>query len=206
MGATSNVTTVHYGTTWDETTLLEEVKQTNLKLERKDGLKRHFRYDWQEVARFSPDYQAYVASERARLGENHPLFLTQYRLLPVRGSGRFLSPQQRAQLQGEHPRRHSPVASRIYVAGIDLAGEAEEAEDRHLRAIKPRQDATVVTIAELAQGAGTASRNSPRYASWSTTGGPVRSTPMSMPGCLTSSGMSGAAAGLPSTPPVSGSR
>jgi hypothetical protein len=36
------------------------------------------------------------------------------------------------------------------VAGIDLAGEAEEAEDSHLRAIKPRQDATVVTIAELA--------------------------------------------------------
>jgi phage terminase large subunit-like protein len=28
MGATTNVTTVHYGTTWDDTTLLEEVKQT----------------------------------------------------------------------------------------------------------------------------------------------------------------------------------
>jgi len=29
MGATTNVTTVLYGTTWDDTTLLEEVKQTN---------------------------------------------------------------------------------------------------------------------------------------------------------------------------------
>ena len=28
MGATTNVTTVHYGTTWDDSTLLEEVKQT----------------------------------------------------------------------------------------------------------------------------------------------------------------------------------
>ncbi|MCK5653924.1 MAG: hypothetical protein KAH98_02160 [Dehalococcoidia bacterium] len=38
---------------------------------------------------------------------------------------------------------------RIYVAGVDLAGEAEEGEDAMLRAIKPRQDSTVVTIGEL---------------------------------------------------------
>ncbi len=42
MGATTNVTTVHYGTTWDDATLLEEVKQTNLELERRDGVRRHF--------------------------------------------------------------------------------------------------------------------------------------------------------------------
>src|SRR4030042_1370308 len=77
MGATTNVTTVHYGTTWDDATLLEEVKGTNLELERKDGVKRHFRYDWEEVARHNPDYLAYVESERERLGKNHPLFLTQ---------------------------------------------------------------------------------------------------------------------------------
>jgi hypothetical protein len=90
MGATTNVTTVHYGTTWDDTTLLEEVKQANLELERQDGIKRHFRYDWQEIARHNPDYRAYVEGERERLGENHPLFLTQYRLLPIRGGRRFL--------------------------------------------------------------------------------------------------------------------
>jgi len=76
MGATTNVTTVHYGTTWDDATLLEEVKQGNLELERRDGVRRHFRYDWEEVDRYNPDYQAYIEAERARLGENHPLFLT----------------------------------------------------------------------------------------------------------------------------------
>jgi hypothetical protein len=40
-------------------------------------------------------------------------------------------------------------SSPIYVAGIDLAGEAETGEDEHLRSLKPRQDSTVVTIAEL---------------------------------------------------------
>jgi hypothetical protein len=151
MGATTNVTTVHYGTTWDDTTLLEEAKQTNLELERKDGIKRHFRYDWQEVAQYNAEYEVYVAAERERLGENHPLFLTQYRLLPIHGGGGFLSPQQRAQLQGEHPRCHSPSANanRVYIAGIDLAGEAESGADDYLRAAKPRQDSTVVTIGEL---------------------------------------------------------
>ncbi|MBA7624203.1 hypothetical protein ES703_31610 [subsurface metagenome] len=146
MGATTNVTTVHYGTTWDDSTLLEEVKQTNLELERQDGVKRHFRYDWQEIADYNPDYRAYVEAERERLGENHPLFLTQYRLLPIHGGGGFLSRQQLAQLSGEHARRHKPQRGKIYVAGIDLAGEAEES---HFANTKPRQDSTVVTIGEL---------------------------------------------------------
>jgi hypothetical protein len=88
MGATTNVTTVHYGTTWDDATLLEEVKQTNIELEGRDGVKRHFRYDWEEVAKYNPDYLAYVQAERERLGEDHPLFLTQYRLLTIHGGGR----------------------------------------------------------------------------------------------------------------------
>jgi hypothetical protein len=147
MGATTNVTTVHYGTTWDDATLLEEVKQTNLELERRDGVKRHFRYDWEEVARYNPDYQAYVQAERERLGESHPLFLTQYRLMPIHGGGGFLSAQQRAQLQGEHDRIHSGAAGKVYIAGIDIAGEEEEA--KALMTLNPKRDATVVTIGEV---------------------------------------------------------
>jgi len=149
MGATTNVTTVHYGTTWDDSTLLEEVKQTNLELERKDGIRRHFRYDWQEIAKHNPDYLAYVEAERERLGENHPLFLTQYKLLPIRGGGGFLSRQQLAQLKGEHIRKHQPERGKVYVAGIDIAGEAEVEEGAYLTALKLHQDSTVVTIGEL---------------------------------------------------------
>ncbi|MFH1381553.1 MAG: hypothetical protein ABIH70_01530 [Chloroflexota bacterium] len=149
MGAATNVTTIHYGTTWDETTLLEEIKQANYELERKDGIRRHFRYDWQEVAKCNPDYLAYVEGEREHLGADHPLFLTQYCLLPIRGGGGFLSPQQRAQLQGEHTRRRRPDLGKIYVAGIDLAGEAEEEAGLRWQSVRPRQDATVLTIGEL---------------------------------------------------------
>jgi len=149
MGAATNVTTVHYGTTWDASTLLEEVKQLNLELERKDGIKRHFRYDWEEVAKYNPDYLRYVEGERERLGESHPLFQTQYCLKPIHGGGGFLNPGQMAQLQGRHSRRRNPDGAGVYVAGIDLAGEAEEGEDAALRALKPRQDSTVVPIGEL---------------------------------------------------------
>ncbi|UCC17523.1 MAG: hypothetical protein JSU58_02960 [Dehalococcoidales bacterium] len=149
MGATTNTTTVLYGTAWDNTTLLEETKQAAYELEERDGIKRCFRYDWQEVAKYTPDYLTYVEGEKERLGENHPLFLTQYRLLPVRAGGGFLSAQQRAQLQGEHMRRRRAEKGKVYIAGIDLAGEAEEDDEERLTAIKPRQDSTVVTIGEL---------------------------------------------------------
>jgi len=148
MGSAHNVITVHYGTTWDDTTLLEETKQINLELEKKDGIKRHFRYDWQEISKYSPEYGAFVEAERERLGEEHPLFKTQYALMPIHGGGGFLSRQQIAQLQGEHSRVHRrSQASSIYVAGIDLAGESEVTEDLILT--RPGRDATVITIAEI---------------------------------------------------------
>ncbi len=150
MGASTNVTTVLWGTPWDDICLLEQAKQQNLALEAVDGIRRHFQFDWQEVARHNPDYLRFVEGERARLGEEHPLFRTQYRLLPLSGGGRLLSSVQRAQLAGDHPRLHRPRSERaIYVAGIDLAGESETAQDAALRSLKPRQDSTVVTIGEL---------------------------------------------------------
>ena len=130
MAAVANATTVHYGTAWEETSLLEQVKQSNLELERRDGLRRHFEYDWQVVARHNPAYGLFVEAERQRLGESHPLFLTQYCLRTLAGGGRLLSTQQRAQLQGAHPRLSRPPArpaggqsGETYVAGLDLAGQ-----------------------------------------------------------------------------------
>ena len=130
MGSSTNVTTVHYGTTWDDSTLLEEIKQTNLELQRRDGIKRHFSYDWLEVSKYNPDYRLYVEGERLRLGEEHPLFRTQYLLLPIRGGGGFLTRQQIALMMAAHPRLREPQDKATYIAGIDLAGEREETESR----------------------------------------------------------------------------
>jgi hypothetical protein len=138
-------------------TLLEEIKQTNLELEKKDGIKRHFRYDYQEIGKYNREYLNNVESECRRIGENHPLFLTQYRLLPVHGGGGFLNSTQKAQFQGGHSRLREPQFqnSKIYVAGIDLAGQAESGQDDFLRSLKPRHDSTGVgePVAAFLQGA-----------------------------------------------------
>jgi len=152
MGSATNVTTVLYGTTWDDSTLLEEVKQANLELQGKDGIKRHFRYDWQEVGRHNPDYLRFVEAERDRLGEEHPLFRTQYALLPVTHSGGFLSRQQIALVLGEHQRRSHPEAKGNYIAGVDLAGEHEQemaGENFPVNRGGRRGDSTVITIVEV---------------------------------------------------------
>ena len=152
MSSAANVTTILYGTTWDNSTLLEEVKQANLELERKDGIKRHFRYDWQEVGRYNPDYVRFVRSERQRLGEDHPLFRTQYALLPVTHGGGFLSRQQIALLLGEHHRQSHPDGKKTYIAGVDLAGEYEQGMMGGATAGSERgtgHDSTVITIAEV---------------------------------------------------------
>ncbi|HEX9015151.1 MAG TPA: hypothetical protein VF960_04005, partial [Chloroflexota bacterium] len=149
MGATTNVTTVMYGTAWTAGTLLEEQKQVNLALEAKDGVRRHFQYDWQAVAACNPDYGRYVEGEIARLGRDHPILRTQYCLETLAGQSGFLSESQRAQMRGEHSRIRSAVPGREYVAGIDVAGEDEEAADAVLRSLKPRKDSTVITVAEL---------------------------------------------------------
>ena len=150
MGSSTNVTTIHYGTTWDDTTLLEEIKQRNLEMEKKDGVKRHFRYDWQQVARYNPNYKRYVQAERARLGKDHPLFRTQYALLPIKGGGGFLSRQQIVLMMGTHPRLKGPQDSKAhYIAGIDLAGEREGDEKAALTAARPKQDSTVITVAQV---------------------------------------------------------
>jgi hypothetical protein len=69
--------------------------------------------------------------------------------LPVRGGGGFFSLGQQAQLQGEHSRKYSREVGKIYVAGIDLAGEAEEDTAESVRSAVSGYDSTVVTIGEL---------------------------------------------------------
>ena len=102
-------------------------------MERRDGIRRHFQFDWETVARHNPAYAAFVMQERARLGEDHPLFVTQYLLRPLPGGGRLFGPAQRELLRGAHPRLHAPQPSEDrrapagvlgYVAGLDVGGEA----------------------------------------------------------------------------------
>jgi hypothetical protein len=151
MASSTNATTVLYGTAWGEDSILERQRQLNLAHQRTTGERLHFEYDWRVLAALNDRYRDFVTGEIARLGESHPTIQTQYLLRCLAAAGRLFSLQQRAALQGAHQRRRQPAPGSVYVAGIDLAGEDEEAEDAHLRALVPRRDSTVVTIAEVTQ-------------------------------------------------------
>ncbi len=141
MAASSGATTVLYGTAWDDASLLERSKQTHLEQERRDGIRRHFEYDWQVVGACNPAYERFVRGERERLGAEHPLFLSQYCLRTLPGAGRLFSPQQLSMLHGSHAALEAPLAGETYVAGLDIAGEAVSADEKH--------DATVLSIGRV---------------------------------------------------------
>ena len=143
MSSSTNATTVLYGTTWDDSTLLEEMKQLNLEQERKDGIKRHFGYDWQVVGKYNPAYLEFAESERERLGEDHPLFRTQYALKTIAGAGGMFTRQQVILMCGRHPREKEPVTASRYIMGIDLAGEAEG------EVATAKRDSTVITVGRV---------------------------------------------------------
>jgi hypothetical protein len=147
MAAAQAATTVFYGTAWDDAGLLERMKQAHLAQERRDGIRRHFEYDWQAVAACNPQYARYVADQRDALGEEHPLFQTQYCLRALPGAGRLLGPSQLTLLRGAHARLLGPAAGETYVAGLDVGGEAGAVSGAG-------HDATVLTIARVKEGEG----------------------------------------------------
>lgn len=149
MASTANATTVLYGTAWTDDSLLERTRRANLERQQRLGRRLHFEFTWEHLAALNPAYGRFVEGEIARLGADHPVIRTQYRLECLAALGRFLSPAQRAMLAGRHARLSAPREGEAYVAGVDVAGEDEQAADAALRALQPRRDSTVVTIGRL---------------------------------------------------------
>jgi hypothetical protein len=157
MASSSGATTVFYGTPWDDSTLLAQAAERHLELERQDGIRRHFECDWTVVAELNPAYARFVEGERQRLGEDHPLFRTQYALKAVSGDGRLFNASQKAQLQGGHPRRNAPDDGAVYVAGLDIGGQAFGPGGP-----ATRHDATVLTVARVVPAVAGALVDEPR--------------------------------------------
>ena len=144
MAAAANAPVVFYGTPWGPRSLLAQAQAAHREAERADGRRRHFRFDWEQVAAHNPAYGAYVEEERRRLGERHPLFRTQYLLEELHEQDRLLDGAALAQLEGAHERLRTPARGERYVAGLDLAGPALDGGR-----VAEQHDWTVLTIARV---------------------------------------------------------
>ena len=144
MAASTGAPTVLFGTAWNGRTLLERAVEANRALDAATprGPRRHHQASWREVAATLPAYGAYVEAERERLGATHPLFLSQYELVPGEVAGRLLTRDLLAVLEGGHEPLSAPEPGERYVGGLDFGGEGEDA------------DATVLTIARADASAG----------------------------------------------------
>jgi len=149
MASTTNATTVLYGTAWSSDTLLAIVREHNLELERKDGIRRHFEYDWRTLAAINPTYKAFVEAEMRRLGEEHVSIRTQYRLLPISGAGFLLNELQRHLLTGKHDWKwEASEVDDYYIASMDVGGEERPKIAKKAKSGR-QHDSTVITIARV---------------------------------------------------------
>lgn len=151
MGASTNVTTVFYGTAWTSNTFLARTVRYLEEQQVRDGIQRVFMIDCDAVAAEVPAYANHVSTQVERLGRNHPLVRTQYYLETIDGSGGLFTPARQRLMHGSHPRRFSPEIGHRYAVLIDVAGEDENAGsflDRLLLE-NPKRDATAITIVDV---------------------------------------------------------
>jgi hypothetical protein len=146
-------TIVLYGTPWNSESWFERLKQRNRQLAQADGVQRHFRVPWQEVARHSPLYGQYVARQRAQLGVEHPHFQTRYELRPLPVVGPLLTEAQRRGMQGGHQRGRVSRHGANVVASVRLCQTARQQELTSAPSLVAVSGMTVVTtVAELTPG------------------------------------------------------
>ncbi len=149
MGASTNVTTVLWGTAWTSKTLLAKTVRALHGLEEQDGIRRVFFTPWEVVARENAAYGEYVRGEIQRLGRNHPFIKTQYFLEEIDAEGGMFPASRQAQMKGEHQGYPSGKAELSYALFIDVAGEDEVLEGEELRALAPGKDSTALTVVEI---------------------------------------------------------
>jgi hypothetical protein len=157
MAASGNATRVFSGTSWTRDTLLEREKQAALELERKDGKKRLFIIDGEQVARHNKFYARYLKNEIRKLGRDHPLIRTQYFCENIDARSGMFTPAHRLLMRsdrflpsplGEGPgvRSYTPTAFLLDVAGQE---ETHFSSGRVDVESFPARDAVTLRIVEI---------------------------------------------------------
>ncbi|MCC6630358.1 MAG: hypothetical protein IT340_23495 [Chloroflexi bacterium] len=152
MAASTNATTVFFGTPWQRGSLLARQTRYCAEMEAGDGRRRVFRVPWELVAAEMPAYGDRVRARIAQLGEQHPFIRSEYCLEELDGAGGLFGPDRQAHLVGDHPRQRRPTPGRQYALLIDVAGAEETAAEATPGGDDwgtHRRDATALTVVEV---------------------------------------------------------
>jgi hypothetical protein len=124
--ASTNAPTLMWGVAGFKSDLLYQYRQDNLKAGRK---KMNLDYPCDVFMELNPAYAKHVQSRIDRLGEDHFIIKTQYKLEDVDKVGHFLNRRQiESILESAHTRRSKPNFQLPVIMVIDVAGMHEEGE------------------------------------------------------------------------------
>ena len=151
MAASGNATKVFSGTSWTSDTLLGRQMRMAYEAEKRDGVKRVFLVDSEEVGKANPFYQKHVEEEIQKLGRNHPFIRTQYFCEEIDAQAGMFTPTRLALMQGDQEAQSSKVEGQIYAFLLDVAGQDEGrmSTDENGGLHNPGRDSVALTIASV---------------------------------------------------------
>jgi hypothetical protein len=149
MAASANATKLFAGTRWTSNTLLEREYQQALEDQKKDGLRRVFFFDADDIRKAAPEYGKHVDGAIARLGRQHPLVKTQYFCECIDAQSGMFPPRRQALMRGAQAARTEPEPGNMYSFLIDVAGQ-DEARMRGDELLQnPGRDSTFLKIVDV---------------------------------------------------------
>ena len=155
MGASTNATTVFWGTAWTSRTLLARELRTAKAAEERDGIRRVFHLSADQVMAEVPAYGKHLRQQIDRLGRNHPLVRTQYYCEEIDAEGGLFTPERQGLMQGVHPPQNLARPGETYAMLLDVAGADEALQDLTGGELaNPGRDATALTIVAVVPGCG----------------------------------------------------
>jgi len=147
MAASTNATTVFWGTAWTSCTLLARELRLAKAAQEKDGVRRVFHLDANAVMAEVPAYGKHLDEQISRLGRTHPLIRTQYYCEEIDAEGGLFTPERQTLMRGAHPPLFEPLHGEIYAMLVDVAGADEAEGDLETGGLRnPGRDATALTI------------------------------------------------------------
>jgi hypothetical protein len=151
MAAATNATTLFMGTVWSRHTLLARQMRFLTEVEQAEKARRVWKVDWEQVSRHLTPYGDRVRERIAHLGRDHPAIRTEYFLEELDDAGALFTEQRLAQMQGDHPRRHSGEQGKRYALLIDVAGESEQPVMPGMLESGAGRDSTALTVVEIGE-------------------------------------------------------
>jgi len=148
MAASTNATRVFWGTRWTNDTLLERELKSAQQAQERDGIRRVFIVDADEVGAVVPAYAEFVRSEVAKRGRQHPLIKTQFYCETIEAQAGMFPPARIMLMRGDHPRQEIPTHGKTYALLVDVGGQDEMSLNPN-ELDNPARDSTAATIVEI---------------------------------------------------------